>query len=245
MEENIKKLKTLFNNIKDTKFTKSLRNGTTGIGYTFESLIGKNEDNSFFPDFEGIEIKTKLGYSKSPLTLFCLVPKKDNANAIRYIVNSFGYPTKNSSFKSFRGNVYNKNNNIIANRYILKIKVDKKENKLVLIIKNIYLETIADDIYWNLEDLKKRLFTKLNYLAFIKAYPYKKNNEIYYKYTSLEIYKLKNFEKFLELIEQDKVFITFNIGFHTSEEKYGQINDRGTAFRISTNAIEDLFDKVN
>lgn len=245
MKENINILKKLFNEIKNKEFNKSLRKGTTGIGYTFESLIGKQEDSCYLPDFKGIEIKTKLGYSKSPLTLFCLTPTKDDAACISYILNRFGYPDKKSCFKNFRGNVYFKYNNIIANRYIFKLKIDENNNKLKLIIKNLNLETLDDSIYWNLDSLKDRLYTKLNYLAYIKGYPYKKEGKTYYKYTSLEIYKLKDFSVFLNLIKEDKVFITFNIGVHLDEEKYGHINDRGTAFRISTKYIDNLFDKLD
>ena len=44
MNEEINKLKIIFNQIKDKELIKCLRPGSTGIGYTFESLIGKKED---------------------------------------------------------------------------------------------------------------------------------------------------------------------------------------------------------
>ena len=37
-------------------YVKSIRGGTTGIGATFEALIGKEEDKLSLPDFKGIEI---------------------------------------------------------------------------------------------------------------------------------------------------------------------------------------------
>ena len=245
MENNIKELKTLFEKIKKFEFHNSLRKGSTGIGYTFENLIGKKEDSNFLPDFKGIEIKTKLGYSKSPMTLFTLVPKKENDNSIKYILDNFGYPDKDNTFKSFRGNVYSKKNNLIANRFIFKIKINHDEQKLQLIILNSNLELIDNSIHWNMKDVETRLFAKLNYLAIIKGYPYKRNNNNCFKYTELAIYKLKKFDVFLNLIKDDKVFIVFNIGVHKSAEKYGQICDRGTAFRIQLNNIEELFDRID
>ena len=80
-------IKELFKEIKTKEFNKSLRKGTTGIEFTFENLINKKEDNISTPDYKNIEIKTKLGYSKSPLTLFCNTPKKDNIHAIKYFRN--------------------------------------------------------------------------------------------------------------------------------------------------------------
>ena len=57
-------------------YVKSTRSGFTGIGKTFEDLIGKTEDTLEELDFHGIEIKTKRGYSKGYTTLFCDTLKK-------------------------------------------------------------------------------------------------------------------------------------------------------------------------
>lgn len=50
-------LKNKFESIKNKGWIKSLRRGSTGVGYTFESLLGKDEDSYSLPDFNGIEIK--------------------------------------------------------------------------------------------------------------------------------------------------------------------------------------------
>ena len=84
MQTEIKNLKTLFQNIKNKGLNKSLREGHTSIGFTFESLINKKEDNFSLPDYNRIEIKTKLGYSKKPLTLLTITLKKDNDRASKY-----------------------------------------------------------------------------------------------------------------------------------------------------------------
>ena len=112
MKKEIENLKLLFKYIKNKEFNKNLRKGTTGIGYTFESLINKNEDNQSSPDFNSIEIKTKLGYTKSPLTLFTLTPIKENDRSVKYLLENFGYPNKNLKYKSFRTDAYLNKNNI-------------------------------------------------------------------------------------------------------------------------------------
>lgn len=63
-----------FKEIKKEGYIESTRKGFTGVGKTFEDLIGKKEDRSDSPDFNGIEIKTKLGYKKSFVTLFNATP---------------------------------------------------------------------------------------------------------------------------------------------------------------------------
>lgn len=244
MNTEIQELKKIFKEIKNKQFS-SLRKGTTGIGYTLEKLINKEEDNLFLPDFKGIEIKTKLGYTKSPLTLFCLTPKKDNTQCIKYLLKTYGYPNKNLKYKSFRIDVYANKNNILANKYIFKLKVDNIEKKLKLLILDINFNIIDDTIYWNFKDIETRLYTKLNYLAYITGYPYQNDNKKHYKYTNLKIFKLKGFNKFLELIEKNIIQVTFNIGYFRTGKRTGEIHDRGTTFRLSNDSILELFTLID
>ena len=46
-----------FNLISQKKWIKSIVNNTSGVGLTFENLLGKLPDSMFFPDYYGIEIK--------------------------------------------------------------------------------------------------------------------------------------------------------------------------------------------
>lgn len=63
MNEQISLLNKKFLEIKKMGWIKSKRKGHTGVGMTFEYLIGTNENNFEIPDFNGIEIKTKRNYS--------------------------------------------------------------------------------------------------------------------------------------------------------------------------------------
>ena len=71
---NIKNLYSRFEDIKKMGWVKSLRKGDTGIGKTFEELLGKTEENFEFPDFEGIEIKTKRYYFFCGLSCVAISP---------------------------------------------------------------------------------------------------------------------------------------------------------------------------
>ena len=246
MEKVVKELNEKFIKIKNNDLNKSLREGYTGLGYTFESLIGKSEDRMYFPDYKGIEIKTKLGYSKSPLTLFCMSPQKNGNTCAEELLKKYGYPKKNyKKLKSFGGSAYQNERNIIANKYFFKTKLDFKNKKLKIIIVDINLRVLEDSIYWDLNEIKDRLYTKLKILALVNGYPYKRNGDVYYKYTNIKFYKLKGFYVFLKLLKEDKVFITFNIGTFTDARRYGIIHDRGTAFRIKIDSIEELFVPIN
>lgn len=245
MQKEINLLKKKFNDIKNTGLCKSLRNGSTGIGFTFETLIGKKEDNLSEADFNGIEIKVKLGYSKSPTTLFSLTPRGYDYT-IKHMLETYGYPDKeDKTLKCFRGEAYSKKNYVTANKYIMKLKVNCELNRLELNILDINLNILDNTIYWNIDDIAKRLYKKLNYLAYVKGYPYKRNNETYYKYTNLNIYQLKSFEHFIKLLEKDKIFVCFNIGIGKKGKNLGKIEDRGTAFKINNNYIDALFKLID
>lgn len=243
MDNNITTFIDKFKEVKNKSFNKSLRAGYTGIGFTYEALIGKKEDNSYNPDFNGIEIKTKLGYSKTSITLFTLVPQSEKG--IKYIYNKYAYKrSNNQSLKCLRCDVYSNLNFLTQNKYIMRLRINRLMRMIELIVLNSSYEKIDGCIYWTFESLKERLETKLQTLALVKGYPYKKNNEMVYKYTNLSIYKLKNFETFIKMIEENKIYITFNIGTHRSKKRYGQIYDRGTAFKINSKYIEELFTKI-
>ena len=243
MEKSIEIFIENFKKIKNKEFNKSLRSGYTGIGFTYESLLGKKEDNSYNPDFNGIEIKTKLGYSKSNMTLFTLVPQSEKS--IKYIYDKYAYNHYfNKANRVFRHDIYANCNLSIQNIYIMRLKVDRDSKKLRLVILDSSYQKIEDEIFWSFDSLKERLEIKLNTLAIIKGYPYKRNNDKVYKYTNLSIYKLKSFEFFLKLIEEDKIYVTFNIGTHMDGIRFGQIYDRGTAFKIKNEYIDDLFTKI-
>ena len=245
MTDNINQLIKRFEQIKREGLHISMRKGYTGIGYTFECLIGKNEDTSYNPDYKGIEIKTKLGYSKTPINLFSLTPKSSSLDAIKELVEKFGYPDKNMpQYKVLRASASTSNQLLVANRYFFCLKINRSLERIELLIKNRSGDVISNDLYWEFEELKKRVETKLNYMAIVIGYPYVYNQQTYYKYFKMIIYKLKSFDVFLDLIESGIISIVFNIGIYKSAEYLGNTYDHGTYFKISIRDVYKLFDKV-
>ncbi len=59
-----------FHKLKREGFVKSQRTGATGIGFTFETLMGLDENNLVLPDIDGVEIKAHRDNSHSMITLF-------------------------------------------------------------------------------------------------------------------------------------------------------------------------------
>lgn len=241
MKENFLKLRKEFNLIKKRGLISPLRKGTTGLGYTFERLLNKKEDSLSDPDYYGIEIKTKFGYSKSPLTLFNCVPIRYNEKAINYLFKNYSYKKyKDNNTFIFERELY-VNKSLKKYNYEFRLFVDYYGKRVIL--KVFFKENFIEDVcYWNFYDLEKKLKIKLNFLAIVTAYPYKIGNKLYYKYLKMNIYKLKDFYYFLKLIENDKIFVQFYLKKHINDEFI--IND-GIAFRIDINYIDKLFVKLN
>lgn len=246
MIEQIEKLRSEFERIKKLGYIKSTRSGYTGIGKTFEDLIGKPEDTLDFPDYNGIEIKSKRGYSKCHTTLFNATPKGKNEFEIKRLCNSYGYPDKIlKNHKILNVSAVANEFSLVARKYYFKLKINYHEEKIFLLIYDKRMNLLENDVYWNFQDLKSRLERKLTYLAFIKAWPNTIKGIQYYKYYDIAFYKLKGFNYFLELIESGIINVTFKIGVFRNGNRIGEIHDRGTGFEIEEQNIEKLFYRLN
>ena len=246
MDKQINELNEKFLNIKNQGWIKSLRKGTSGIGYTFEKLIGKEEENFPIPDYKNIEIKTSCTSSWGRIHLFHATPDGEYLFPIKSILDVLGYPDKDFP----KHNVFNftlnaKNYTPIGKNKKAIILVDHRNEKLFLIAKNMKNEKLDLYISWSFDMLKQRLNLKLIYLAVIKADSKISGDIKYFKYNKITFYKLKSFDTFIKLIELGIIEITFGIGLYKSGKRFGQIHDRGTSFSIREKKIEYLYEKIN
>lgn len=244
MDYEIKKLYAKYKTIQEKGWIKSLKNGSTGIGYTFETLIGKKADNSPLPDFGKFEIKCMRKFSKQKIHLFCLTPDGGTPNPIKEILNNLGYPSKSDS--NFL--VFNTCFNAFEYTYIglykkVTLYVNRRDKRVEFIAfknsKKIHL-----NIFWTFEKLEKRLSDKLSYLCIVKAETKKIEDDEYFLYNYIAFYKFKGFEKFINLLESGKISVGLQIGYYKSKNRYGEIHDRGTSFSIQCDDIELLYDRI-
>lgn len=240
--EEILKLQKEFERVKSIGYVKSVNNSYSGIGLTFEKLIGVSNNNFEIPDFNGIEIKTKRKYSKSFITLFNSIPDGSNLFEIKRLQENYGYPDKIlKQCKVLNGDVVANKKLNIGLKYKFELKVDRQSQKVFL---NVYNnnELIDNNSYWSFQILEEKLNRKLKILALISAWPTTKNNDIYYKYTNMEIYTLKSFSNFIDLIENGTIKVVFKIGVFRSGNRIGQIHDHGSGFAIREEDLLKLYE---
>lgn len=244
MNEEFKLLYKNFMKIRELGWVKSLRKGDTGVGYTFEKLLGKEEDSFRIPDYHGIEIKTMKYFSKQVIHLFCATPDGDTLFPIKRIVKEIGYPDKSfPEYKVFMTSVNAKEYSVVGYKRV-KLKMNWEKEKIDLVAYSTYGKTYDLETSWSFQMLREIFYLKLNELAIVKACSKTINKNNYFFYSRIDFYKRKEFEQFLKLIEEGIITINFQIGIYRDKEKLGRINNRGTNFSIREKDIPLLFDRI-
>lgn len=243
MDKDFNSLMEKFKAIKGKGWIKTIRKGPTGIGKTFESLLGKQEDCFSIPDYFDIEIKTKRYSTNEPFCLFSAEPDGEELFESERIRTTYGYPSKkNPQFAVFNASIRATRYTQIANN-IFTLKIDRQNNKLYLIVFNFQGDLIDDKTWWSFELLEQFLNRKLRYLAIIKAYNKYIQGEEYFKYEKLNTYKKVIFKRFIDLLEQGKIIVNFKIGVFLGTYRYGQPHNHGTGFNIYEKDIQYLYEE--
>lgn len=215
------------------------------IGTTFEKLVGLTPNDLQIPDFGNIEIKTKSGHRFTYISLFNCTPTGPHYHEVEVIKDLYGYP--DSTFKEFKvlcGDIYANKLNKIGYKYYFKISVYRKEKVLKLNVYDHEKHKIEESTYWDFDDLEEKLARKLEYMALINVEKKSVKGKIHFRYKDLKIYKLKGFEKFIDLLEKGLIKVSFKLSIFRDEKRFGKIHDRGTAFLIDEKNIGMLFDIV-
>ena len=245
MNNVLMELNRKFNVIHDIGWIQSLREGSTGVGYTFETLLGKPEDSNSEPDYNGIEIKTHRSKSTSHISLFNCVPKGNSSNEVENIYNKYSYLSiKDHRSRVLNSSVYFGMITDVGIQYKFSLSVDEIHQIIRLLVFDRQCNLIDNSSYWSFDCLMEKLYKKLSYLAFICA----KNKFIYsyefFRYEYILFYKLKGFDTFIDLIKNKKIRVTFKIGRYKSGSRIGDICNHGVSFDIKSSDLNLLFDLI-
>ena len=200
MNENIQQsLIKQFIKISEEKWIMGINNTTNSGGLTFENLLNKKIDSMYFPDYQGIEIKCTQRFSRYPISLFSLSFDGPNLYEMNRLLKKYGkQDTKFKGKLQLQGSVYVNKYNQINNNYF-KLKIDKVNKKIILSIYDLNYHLLEEKTYIEFITIKSRLELKLKNLAVVHASKKIIDNNLYFRYYLIEIYKLKPFETFLEL----------------------------------------------
>ncbi len=240
---NKEEFKKLFLKVKKMEFVKSNRKGNTGIGKTFEDCFGLEENNLPTADFKGIELKSQRELSSSYLTLFTKSPSLPRLANTKLRLK-FGTPDKeHPDIEVLHTSIFSQNFNTHTSGYGFKLQVNKNEEKIYILVKNLETQEIINtQICWTFGALKRKIEEKLNMIAYISAETKIERGNEYFYFNKATLLSGLTFEKFIFLLEQGKVMVDIRIGAYKTGKNKGKTHDHGTGFRINKEDLEEFFD---
>lgn len=236
----------LFNKHKDYAIL-SNRSGPTGIGKTFEDLLGKKEDNLSLPDFQGlIEIKSRDMESASMINLFTKSPDYLPASAASfldykvnsYLLRNYGYVGDKGEKRlcatlSAKDTVYPKGGDY---GFALEIDDEKKFIHIVVLDRATGKE-VFKDAGWTYDMLLDSTKKKLQSLALISAQKKIIDGSTYYIYRHLDMIDGLDNAGLIEMIKKDVIRIDLRMKMREDDT----VRDHGTGFRIRNKNLISVY----
>ena len=212
------------------------RSGPTGIGKTLEDFLGIPENNIDGPDFGEYELKSCRIDSNSMLTIFTKTPQPKGAAHILRM--NFGY-----SSDAYDNDEKVLHSTLSADRFV---PIADTGHSLKIMCYPEKISIVAEDkkeyAYWE-RDLLKEAFEKKYKNKFVYAKAESRGEKSYEEFKFIEAFEVSgfNYEGFIDLLEQGKIYVDLRIGQYHDEAKKGQTHDHGTGFRIKENDQPLLF----
>ncbi|MCK4729991.1 MAG: MvaI/BcnI restriction endonuclease family protein [Candidatus Aenigmarchaeota archaeon] len=231
-----------FSVIKLKGFVKSHRLHNTGIGKTFEDLIGITENNNFLADYKNVlELKSSRELSNSMVTLFTKAPHPKGVNSI--IREIYGESDKETGgLKIIHTTVSTLKFNNFFGKFGFKLRIDEDKRRIYLLIKDLEKDKIENiEIYYDFEDIQKIVEKKLDYIAYIKAETKIEKGKEFFKFKKATLLNGLTFDKFIQFIKEGLILYDIRLGVFRSGKKEGKTHDHGSGFRILKNNLDKVF----
>jgi len=230
-----------FIKVRDRGFQKSNRSNSTGIGKTFEDLIGVQENNLKEPDLHGFEIKSQRNLSGSYVTLFTKSPTMPKS-ANTYLRTNYGsYDKEYNDIKVLHTSIFCGKYNTHISGAAFSLKIDEASERLYILVKNEQGD-IDDRVYYSFNNLRKAL-AKIENLAYVRADTEKRlDGHEYFHFTNATIFSnFISFENFLSQIKSGSIMYDVRIGAYKNGVKKGKTHDHGSGFRIKRENMRSLY----
>ena len=242
MNSDILALKEKLDKIKNLGWIECKNKNKSVTGKTLENLLEINPDNFEIPDYNTIEIKSKVSKRENYIDLFCATPDSYVLETKR-LYDKYGYLDSNN-YKILNFVLYGEFLKPINNEYSAKLRIDYKNKKVIMEIYNKDNELIDNLSSWSFELLEEKLCRKLNYVCLVEGDKKFSHNVLYVRYDKYKFYKLKKFSNFIRLLKRGQIRISFTLGVYKSGSKSGKMHDHGTQFSIRKENVKLLFDEI-
>ena len=211
------------------RWVESMREGDTGIGYTFETLLDIEENNSRTADFRGIELKCKRvrsrgGPAAGKVNLFQQGPVwADGRQTALDRVRMLGKPDTNKLFRC-HSQINTRANN-------LSLLLDPASEQGLISLRRLD-EKVG---HWSHALLEKRLIEKHSRAAFVLAEVRQSRTRTSFSYNELIYCEKPSINSFIDLVGQDRIVFEFLM----YEKLDGTVRNHGYPWRLVSEALLD------
>ena len=224
---------------------KSVNKGLGSIGYTFENELGKSPDSLYLPDYYGTEIKCTGRFSRYSITLFTVAFDGPTFPEINRIVDNYGYPDKDYPDKKILfANISCISKTFILSGYYFLLDVSEEEEKIYLCVFNEKRVLIERQSFVYFKSLYDHLMLKLNRLAVIYASKKEIDGEIFFRYYKINLYKVKGFEVFLNLLKRGIIEVSLISRISKSGVDVGRYRNKNLVFKLKKRDVDKLFEEM-
>jgi MvaI/BcnI restriction endonuclease family len=214
-----------FSKIKLAGYVRSTRPGPTGVGHTFETLLGLKEDNIALPDLGEVEVKARRLNSTSMVTLFTFNRK---AWIMRPLEAVKKYGTLDR--KGRQGLYFTMARAPTSTGLFL--HVDEE----TISVRHISGETVAT---WNLERLASQFMRKLPALVLVSALSETRDGVEWFNYTRAQLLSGTSPDILREQILAGNVLVDLRL-----HDQGTRARNHGTGFRAREDKLSSIFRTV-
>lgn len=221
----IKEFIERFKRIKEMGFVPSKRRGPTGIGFTFEILLGLSENNEAHPDIEGAEIKVHRTNGKSMITLFTFNRKAWKMPPLE-AVKTYG-----SLDRDGRKGLY----------YTMSLKPNSAGLFLNVQNTKISVQHTSGQIVaeWQIATLAERFQQKIPAMIFVSAFAEERDGVEHFHYYRSQLLKGTSPELLADQFRAENILVDLRL-----HDKGTMARNHGTGFRTYEDKLPLLFSNI-
>lgn len=234
-----------FRKVKSLGFQESRRSNSTGIGKTFEDLLGIAENNAKDPDLHGFEIKSQRALSESYVTLFTKSPTMPKSANTMLRLNYGSHDVEYPDIKVLHTSIFHGRLNTHIAGYRWTIEVSDDEEKIYIVVCTTDGTIVNKETYFSYPAILKAMskLTNLAYVSAEKRVNQSNGREEFHFQNAVVCFGFKGLEHFIELIKQGKIMFDIRIGAYKTGDKRGKTHDHGSGFRVKRENLPQLYSR--
>lgn len=214
-----------FAKIKLAGYVRSTRAGPTGVGHTFETLLGLKEDNIALPDLGEVEVKARRLNSTSMVTLFTFNRKAWMMKPLEAVKK---YGTLDRSGR--QGLYFTMARTPTSTGLFLHVEEDS------ISVRHVSGEVVAT---WGLEQLAGQFYKKLPALVLVSALSEMRDGVEWFNYTRAQFLAGTSPDILREQILAGNVLVDLRL-----HDQVTRARNHGTGFRAREDKLSSIFRTV-